>query len=158
MLKKHFPALFADDPQMRQRAASFGAKTYELIGFLRDVMNIDVVNARHEGAVTYHYSCTSLREHGVKRQPRELLDSVDGLEFREAKDTEVCCGFGGLFSVKYPQHLELDGQRQGRRLAETGAPLVLGPDLGCLLNIAGKAAREGRATLRCATSLKCWPT
>ena len=143
MLKKHFPALFADDPQMRQRAASFGAKTYELIAFLRDVMNIDVVNARHEGAVTYHYSCTSLREHGVKRQPRELLDSVDGLEFREAKDTEVCCGFGGLFSVKYPSISNVMATNKVDCLAETGAPLVLGPDLGCLLNIAGKAAREG---------------
>jgi L-lactate dehydrogenase complex protein LldE len=144
MLKKHYPELFADDPDMRQRAAGFGAKTYELIAFLRDVMNIDVVNAQHEGAVTYHYSCTSLREHGVKRQPRELLDSVDGLEFREAKDTEVCCGFGGLFSVKYPQISNSMVSDKVERLAETGAPLVLGPDLGCLMNIAGKAGRDGR--------------
>jgi len=145
MLKKHYPALFGDDPDMKMRAARFGAKTYELIAFLRDVMNIDVVNAQHEGPVTYHHSCTSLREHGVKRQPRELLDSVDGLEFREAKDTEVCCGFGGLFSVKYPTISNSMVSDKVARLAETGAPLVLGPDLGCLMNIAGKAAREGRA-------------
>jgi len=145
MLKKHYPALFQDDPEMRLRAARFGAKTYELISFLRDVMQIDVVNAHHEGAVTYHDSCSSLRENGVKRQPRELLDSVEGLEFCEAKDSEVCCGFGGLFSVKYPQISNSMVSDKLDRLTETGAPLVLSADLGCLMNIAGKAAREGRA-------------
>jgi L-lactate dehydrogenase complex protein LldE len=144
MLKKHYPALFKDDPDMRVRAARFGAKTYELISFLRDVMQIDVVNARHEGAVTYHDSCSSLRENGVKKQPRDLLESVDGLELREAKDTEICCGFGGLFSVKYPQISNSMVSDKVDRLSETGAPLVLSGDLGCLMNIAGKAAREGR--------------
>ncbi len=144
MLRKHLPALFEHDAQMRARAAQFGAKTYELISFLRDIMQIDVVNARHEGAVTYHDSCSSLRENGVKQQPRDLLDSVDGLELREAKDTEVCCGFGGLFSVKYPQISNSMVTDKVDRLSETGAPLVLSADLGCLMNIAGKAAREGR--------------
>lgn len=144
MLKKHYPALFEGDPQMRQRAARFGTKTYELVAFLRDVMNIDVVNARHDGAVTYHDSCSSLREHGVKRQPRDLLDSVDGLEFREARDAEICCGFGGLFSVKYPQISNAMVSDKLERLSATGAKLVLAGDLGCLMNIAGKAAREGR--------------
>jgi len=144
MLKKHYAALFQDDPEMRLRAARFGAKTYELISFLRDVMQIDVVNARHDGAVTYHDSCSSLRENGVKQQPRDLLESVDGLELREAKDTQVCCGFGGLFSVKYPQISNSMVSDKVDRLCATGAPLVLSGDLGCLLNIAGKAAREGR--------------
>ncbi len=144
MLKKHYPALFQDDPEMGLRAARFGAKTYELISFLRDVMQIDVVNARHEGVVTYHDSCSSLRENRVKRQPRDLLESVDGLELREAKDTEICCGFGGLFAVKYPQISNSMVSDKVDRLSETGAPLVLSGDLGCLMNIAGKAAREGR--------------
>lgn len=145
MLKKHYPALFADDSDMKMRAVRFGAKTHELIAFLRDVMNIDVVNARHDGAVTYHDSCSSLRENGVKQQPRELLESVDGLELREAKDAEVCCGFGGLFSVKYPQISNSMVSDKVDRLSATGAPLVLSADLGCLMNIAGRAAREGRA-------------
>lgn len=144
MLKKHYPALFEDDTEMRVRAARFGAKTYELIAFLRDVMQIDVVNARHDGAVTYHDSCSSLRENRVKQQPRDLLESVDGLEMREAKDTEVCCGFGGLFSVKYPQISNSMVSDKVERLSATGAPLVLAGDLGCLMNIAGKAARDGR--------------
>lgn len=144
MLKKHYPALFQDDAEMRLPAARFGAKTFELIAFLRDVMKIDVVNARHEGAVTYHDSCSSLRENGVKQQPRDLLDSVEGLELREAKDAEVCCGFGGLFSVKYPQISNSMVSNKVERLSATGAPLVLSADLGCLMNIAGKAAREGR--------------
>lgn len=144
MLKKHYPELFADDPEMRQRAAGFGAKTFELVAFLRDVMNIDVVNAHYDGAVTYHDSCTSLRENRVKQQSRDLLESVDGLELREAEDSEVCCGFGGLFSVKYPQISNSMVSDKVERLSATGASLVLSGDLGCLMNIAGKAAREGR--------------
>jgi L-lactate dehydrogenase complex protein LldE len=68
-----------------------------------DVLGVSDVDARYEGAVTYHDSCSGLRELGVKAQPRSLLGSVKGLELREMKTPEVCCGFGGTFCVKYPE-------------------------------------------------------
>jgi L-lactate dehydrogenase complex protein LldE len=144
MLKKHYPTLFADDPAFAARARAFSEKVYELIGFLTGVMRVTRVDARFEGRVTYHDSCSSLREMGLTTQPRGLLRSVKGLELAELPDSEICCGFGGLFSVKYPDISNaMVGQKAANVLA-SGASLVLGNDLGCLMNIAGKLSREGK--------------
>src|SRR5918998_2203021 len=97
----HYPELFADDPNWLPKANALRAKTYELTSFLVDVLGVTSVDARFDGAVTYHDSCSGLRELGVKRQPRQLLKSVEGLTLVEMKDSDVCCGFGGTFAVKY---------------------------------------------------------
>ena len=79
-----------------------------------------------------------------KAQPRQLLASVDGLELTEMQDTEVCCGFGGTFCVKYP---DISNKMVGDKTANivaTGADMILAGDLGCLMNMAGKMSREGR--------------
>ncbi len=144
MLRKHYPALFADDADMSQRAAAFAGKVHELISFLADVMKMTSVDAQYFGTVTYHDSCSSLREIGLKEQPRRLLYSVKGLEIRELEDSDVCCGFGGTFSVKYPDISNAMVSQKAAKVAETGAPLLLGNDLGCLMNIAGKLSRDGK--------------
>jgi L-lactate dehydrogenase complex protein LldE len=144
MLKRHYPQLFSQNYEERARAARFAAKVYELVVFLRDIMNIEVVNARFEGRVAYHDSCSSLRENNARNQPRELLDSVDGLELVEPGEAEVCCGFGGLFSIKYPDISNAMVSTKAERVAATEAPLLLGADLGCLLNISGKLSRLGQ--------------
>ena len=80
----------------------------------------------------------------IHQQPRTLLDRVEGLSIRELEDGNACCGFGGLFSVKYP---DLSGRivsDKCAQIAQTEADTVLGGDLGCLLNIAGRLRREGR--------------
>ena len=99
MLKTHYPELFEDDPAMHARAAALSARTHELISFLVDVRKMSTVDARFDGSVTYHDSCSGLRELGVKAQPRRLLSSIAGLEIKELVDAEVCCGFGGAFCV-----------------------------------------------------------
>ena len=78
MLSHHYPGLFDDDPAMQARAKDLAGRSYELMAFLVDVMGIETVEARYDGAVTYHDSCSGLRELGVKDQPRRLLQSVDG--------------------------------------------------------------------------------
>ncbi|HUE19952.1 MAG TPA: (Fe-S)-binding protein, partial [Stellaceae bacterium] len=103
MIKIHYPALFADEPELAERARELAARTYELVAFLVDVMGMTRVAATHAGSVTYHDSCSGLRELGVKSQPRKLLASVAGLTLTEMPDCEVCCGFGGTFAVKYPE-------------------------------------------------------
>ena len=93
--------------------------------------------------VTYHDSCSGLRELGVKGQPRKLLKTVDGLELREMTDSNVCCGFGGTFCTKMP---EISGKMASDKLDQalaTGARILTGGDLGCLLNLAGRAQRRG---------------
>jgi L-lactate dehydrogenase complex protein LldE len=143
MLKLHYPALFADEPEWRVRAEAFSAKVYELISFLVDVRGMSAVNAAFDGTITYHDSCSGLRELGIRDQPRRLLRSVSGLTIAELKDADVCCGFGGTFCVKYPDISNAIVERKTRRIAESGADTLLAGDLGCLLNMAGKLKREG---------------
>ena len=145
MIKRHYPALFAGDSEWEPRAERLAARTFELVSFLVDECGVDAVDARHEGTVTYHDSCSSLREMGVRAQPRLLLGTVDGLELAELSAPDVCCGFGGTFCVKYP---DISGRMvadKAKDIAATGSDTVLAGDMGCLLNIAGRLSREGSA-------------
>jgi L-lactate dehydrogenase complex protein LldE len=145
MLREHLPHLFDDDPNLRERAASFGARTFELVSFLTDVMGVARVDAAYSGTATYHDSCSGLRELGIKVQPRALLGSVTGLSLTEMAEPEVCCGFGGTFCVKYPAiSVRMVGDKT-RDIAATGADTLLAGDMGCLLNMAGRLKREGSA-------------
>ena len=145
MLAHHYPGLFDDDPAMKARAENFAGRCHELMSFLVDVLGVTKVKAHYNGTATYHDSCSGLRELGVKQQPRTLLGSVQGLSLREMKTPEVCCGFGGTFCVKYPEISNaMVGEKTGD-IASTGADTLLAGDLGCLMNMAGKLQREGRA-------------
>jgi L-lactate dehydrogenase complex protein LldE len=139
----HYPGLFEDDPQYRGKAEALAAKTHELVSFLTDVMGVDRVAARYDGVVTYHDSCSGLRELGIKAQPRKLLASVDGLALKELPDAEICCGFGGTFCVKYPDISVRMVSDKARDVVATGADTLLAGDMGCLLNMAGRLKREG---------------
>ena len=143
MLSHHYPGLFDDDPVMKRRAENLAGRSYELMSFLVDVLGIKNVAARYDGAVTYHDSCSGLRELGVKEQPRGLLGSVQGLKLREMKTPEVCCGFGGTFCVKYPAISNAVVSEKASAIERSGARLLLGGDLGCLVNMAGKLQRIG---------------
>lgn len=142
MIRSHYPQLFPTDAGWRGRADRLAEKSHELLSFLRDVMGVDDLNARYEETVTYHDSCSGLREMGVKAQPRALLDKVGGLKLKEMNESEVCCGFGGTFCVKYPKISERMVADKVSYIAETGATTLLGGDLGCLLNMAGRLKRE----------------
>ena len=141
MIKEHYPALFADDPALQQRAQALADKTFELISFLVDVRGMENVTSDYAGSVTYHDSCAGLRELGIKQQPRTLLKTIPGLELREMEDSEVCCGFGGTFCIKYPDISNRMVSDKIANIQATGADLLLAGDLGCLLNMAGKLKR-----------------
>jgi len=143
MLREHYPGLFADRPDMARRAEALAARSYELVSFLTDVLGVEAVTARYPGRVTYHDSCSGLRELGVKAQPRRLLATVQGLELAELADAEVCCGFGGTFCVKYPEISDAMVSAKAEAVEASGAGLLLAGDLGCLMNMAGKLQRLG---------------
>lgn len=143
MIKHHYPHLFEDDPGWKTRAERLSAKTFELASFLTDVLNVERVSASYVGVVTYHDSCSGLRELQIKSQPRQLLASVKGLSLREMEESEVCCGFGGSFCVKYPELSNRMVSEKADHILASGADTVLAGDLGCLLNMAGKLHREG---------------
>ncbi len=143
MIKHHLPHLFDDDPNLRARAEALSERTFELIGFLADVMGMTSIAASYPGIATYHDSCSGLREMGLKQQPRALLAGVAGLELKEMAEAEVCCGFGGTFCVKYPEISTRMVSDKVANVAATGADTLLAGDLGCLLNMAGRLSREG---------------
>ncbi|MEE4658855.1 MAG: (Fe-S)-binding protein [Halieaceae bacterium] len=142
MLKKHYPALFADDPDWQQRAQGLAARTWEITSFLSEVLDFQPDNgALTETSVTYHDSCAGLRELGIKDQPRTLLARA-GVDVTEMQSTDICCGFGGTFCAKMPGLSEKMVADKLKNATDTGAAMLLGGDLGCLLNIAGRASRE----------------
>ena len=143
MLAKHYPELFADEPDASREAVAFAAKCRELVSFLTDTLGVQRVNARYEGVATYHDSCSGLRELGIREQPRKLLASVEGLRLVELEDSDVCCGFGGTFAVKYGELSGAIVAKKTARITATGADTLLAGDLGCLMNMAGKLSREG---------------
>ena len=146
MIKRHYPELFAEDPNMVAKAEALADRTHELVSFLTDVMGMTAVDAAFDGTITYHDACSGLRELGIKAQPRKLLNSVRGLDLVEMKNTDVCCGFGGTFAVKYGELSNSIVERKTATVVDTGARTLVSGDLGCLMNMAGKLSRMGSNT------------
>jgi len=148
MIRAHYPELLAECPELTAAVAALARKTYELTDFLVNVARTTSVPGQFSGSVTYHDSCSGLREMGVKTQPRFLLSKVAGLTIREMDQPEECCGFGGTFAVKYGEistriaDLKCEDVQSARADA-----LVLG-DLGCMLNIEGRLRRRGDTNTR----------
>jgi len=143
MIRTHYGDLFADDPAMTQRVVALGAKTFELTQFLVDVMKLDRVPGRFDGTITYHDCCAGLREMGVKAQPRALLAKVPGLTLKEMTESEMCCGFGGTFSIKYGEISARMADNKCGHVENSGADTLVLGDLGCMLNIEGRLRRRG---------------
>jgi L-lactate dehydrogenase complex protein LldE len=143
MLSHHLPELFEDDPALQHRARHLAARTHELVSFLVDILGFGDISAQFDGVVAYHDSCSGLRELGIKSQPRSLLSKVQGLELNELQEAETCCGFGGTFCVKYPDISNAMVEKKLADIEGAGAATVLAGDLGCLMNMAGKAGRKG---------------
>ncbi len=146
MIKKHYPELFADDAIWGPLAQDLSKRTFELVSFLTDVRGMTSVEASFEGSVTYHDSCSGLRELGIAEQPRKLLTSMEGLELKEMDDPDVCCGFGGTFAVKYADISNKMVSKKTDNVAAAEADVLLAGDLGCLMNMAGKLKRQGSKT------------
>jgi L-lactate dehydrogenase complex protein LldE len=144
MLTHHYPQLFADDEHWRQRAQQLAERSHELTQFLVDVLNVTEFGARYDGKVAYHDSCSSRRELGVLQQPRALLSHVKGLTRVELQDSDQCCGFGGTFSIKFPEVSTAIVDSKVTDIEQTGADTIVAGDMGCLMNIAGRLSRKGK--------------
>jgi L-lactate dehydrogenase complex protein LldE len=138
--------LFHDEPEWRERSEAVAARTHELAGFLVKVLGKEEFGARFDARVSWHDACHGLRELGLRDEPRRLLQGVAGLELVEAQRCESCCGFGGTFSVKYP---EISVAMLDRKLDELHAlhvDAVVSGDVSCLMQIGGRLARRGMHT------------
>jgi L-lactate dehydrogenase complex protein LldE len=139
MIVHGYPELFAGQPEEEQ-ARSMAARTLEFSQFL--VRNGLAGTARAGGTTTYHDSCHMLRILGEKESPRQALAAA-GVEVREMEQTDVCCGFGGMFAVTYPEVSGSLGEQKARNAAAAGADELVACDLSCLLHITGRAHRLG---------------
>jgi L-lactate dehydrogenase complex protein LldE len=147
-LKVHFIELFKDDPDLKARAESLAAHTYELTDFLANVLQIDRLDSDFRGRITYHDSCCGLRELGVSAQPRRLLGLLPGVQLSEMNDCTQCCGFGGTFAIKYGDVSGAIVEEKCSNIRASGAEAVVLGDLGCMLNIEGRLRRNGDETTR----------
>ncbi|HXZ51238.1 MAG TPA: (Fe-S)-binding protein [Burkholderiales bacterium] len=143
MIKLHYAEVFAGEGAWLARVERLAATTWELSDFLVNVARLDRVPGDFHGAITYHDSCSGLRELGVKEQPRRLLAYMPGVALREMKNCEECCGFGGTFSIKFGDVSAAIAESKCENIAASGADSVVLGDLGCMLNIEGRLRRRG---------------
>lgn len=143
MIRTHYPELFMDEPSELPRVQHLASRTFELTDFLAKVVKLEQVPGAFNGSVTYHDSCSGLRELGVRTQPRALLAKVPGLALKEMDEAETCCGFGGTFAVEFGEISAHIAERKCANIAASGADAVVLGDLGCMLNIEGRLRRRG---------------
>jgi L-lactate dehydrogenase complex protein LldE len=148
MVRKHYPELFKEDPDIRNRIEALASRTYELTSFLHDVLKIESLPGEFEGELTYHDSCSGLRELGVHEQPRALMALNPKIKLTEMRDARACCGFGGTFAVKYGEVSAAIVDEKIGNIAASGARCVVLGDLGCMLNIEGRLRRQGDESTR----------
>lgn len=145
MIKHHYPSLFANDPR-ESRVRAFCSKVYELTTFLTEFGSDDFLQSLSPlpsvGTVTYHDSCAGLREMGIKQQPRQLLATAN-VPLTEMVDTNICCGFGGSFCVKFGDVSAKMADQKLDNAVAVGAKTLVGGDVACLLHLAGRAKRRG---------------
>ena len=140
---KHFHDLFYEDENFLPRAEKIAAKTHELSGFLVNVLKTVDVGASASGRYTWHDACHGLRELGLRDEPRTLLRGVNGLEFVEMSGADVCCGFGGTFSVKFPEISTGILDNKIESIEKAGVDTVVSGDASCLMQIGGRLSRLG---------------
>lgn len=145
MIRHGYRELFADDHEWLPRARAVAARTYEFTEYLVDVLGVTRLGASFSGRLTYHPSCHLSRELGVERQPRVLLEAVEGAELVDLPHGEECCGFGGVFSIVHPQVSSAMLTRKMDNFELSGAPLVVSCDAGCIMNINGGLHRQRKS-------------
>jgi L-lactate dehydrogenase complex protein LldE len=143
MVKNYLPSLFAPGSDDHAAAVTIAGRIHELSEFLVDVLKIADVGATFPHRVALHPSCHLLRELGVRDAPRVLLRAVNRLELVPLPDAETCCGFGGMFSIKYPDISVAMGRVKATQVAGTGAEFVVANDTGCLMQMEGVLHRMG---------------
>src|SRR5271169_748403 len=140
MISHHYADLFGSDDD---RVARIAPRVWEFSRFLLEVLHVEDLGARLDRVVTYHDSCHALRELRIKDGPRRLLSRVRGLRLVEMEAAEECCGFGGTFSVKFPEVSGAMARTKIDSIARTGAETVVSIDSSCLMQLQGVIDRAG---------------
>jgi len=142
MVRENYPGLFAGRPE-EAPARDIGGRVHEFTSFLVDTLGVTDLGAKLPTTVTVHDSCHALRELGIREQPRALLRAVEGLTLIEMPDSDTCCGFGGAFSVKYPEISTAMADEKLTNALSTQAEIITGVESSCLMHLQGRIDRQG---------------
>jgi len=138
----HYHKLFADKPELLARHSQIKTNTYELTDFLVNVLKVQDLGAVFPHKVTFHDSCSALREYGIKDEPRILLSHVGGLELIEMEESDTCCGFGGTFAVKNNAISTAMVEKKVQNALATHVEYIVSTEASCLLNINGYCTKN----------------
>ncbi|MGZ8844378.1 MAG: (Fe-S)-binding protein [Pyrinomonadaceae bacterium] len=138
---QHYETLFSDDESWRERARKVAQRTFELSSFLVRVLKVEDVGARFAGRVTWHDACHGLRDLNIHSEPRRLIRHVREAELVELENADACCGFGGTFSVKYPEISVAILEQKIEAIERAGVDAVVSGDASCLMQIGGRLSR-----------------
>ncbi|MDD3877469.1 MAG: (Fe-S)-binding protein [Bacteroidales bacterium] len=136
MVRNYYPILF-HNTALHNEYKVIRKNIYEFTDFLVNVLKVTKVGAKFEKVVTYHESCAARREYGLTDQPLVLLRNVQGLEIREMKEIETCCGFGGTFSIKHEPISTAMAQQKVENALQTEAEYIISTEASCLMHLEG---------------------
>ena len=142
MVRNYYVDLFRDNIELVDRAKQVGERLFELTEFITLFFGKHAISGKREGAVTYHKCCHLLREIGVNEQPVDLLKNIDGLKFSPLERADVCCGFGGAFSVKMPDISSAILNEKLDFIEANGSSTVIAADTGCIYQMQGGLRRR----------------
>jgi L-lactate dehydrogenase complex protein LldE len=138
----HYHKILTDKPELLERHALIKNNVFELSDFLVNVLKIEKLGAHFPHKVTFHDSCSALREYGIKDEPRKLLAQVDGLELIEMEESDTCCGFGGTFAVKNNAISVAMTEKKVLNALATGVEYIISTEASCLMNINGFCKKQ----------------
>lgn len=142
---RHFPELFEGESEWLARAEALARRTFELSEFLIRILKVEDIGASYHGRITWHDACHALRDLGLRDEPRQLINAVRGAELVEIANADTCCGFGGTFSVKYPEISVAILDQKIEAIEKAGVAAVVASDASCLMQIGGRLKRKGSA-------------
>lgn len=143
MVRNFYPDLIGDDMRFEQITKDMRKRTYEFSEFVTKIVGVRKFSGRLDTTISFHDSCHGLRELRVKDEPRKILNRIEGLNLIELPHTDVCCGFGGTFSVKFPEISTAMADEKLNYFDETGADILVSGDSSCLMHLQGRARRKG---------------
>jgi L-lactate dehydrogenase complex protein LldE len=141
MVRNYYPELF-NNTSLHNHFKQIQKNIFEFTDFLVTVLKVDDLGAEFNSIITYHDACAALREYGIKDQPRILLSKVKGLQLNEMFGNDICCGFGGTFSVKFEQISTAMGEQKVENAINSGAEYIVSTEASCLMHLEGYIKKQ----------------
>jgi L-lactate dehydrogenase complex protein LldE len=134
-IKNNYSKLFGDEQTMLEKVNEMKSRIFEFSDFLVNHLHKTDFGAEFSHKVTFHDSCSGLREYGIYNEPRILLQNVNGLELVKMENTKTCCGFGGTFAAKFHHISTAMTEQKVESALKTGAEYIVSTDASCLMNM-----------------------